>query len=317
MKVKPSLFNYIYNRGNEHIVFNTFSKACVSLDDNTIKLLSCPSIVYSAGEDATLDYFKENGFVVSEDFDEVGFLKYYNYKVRFADDYLSLTIAPTLSCNFDCPYCFENKRIGIVDQETQELIIRFLEKKLEHGVKKMDLTWYGGEPLICFSIIKDMCRQIIEITTRSGVDCNMGMITNGYLINRDVVDFLEEYNISVQITLDGMAENHNCRRYLKNGDPTFDRIIENLHLFTGKNVNVYLRTNIDKYNCSDYPLLTELVKNFNNPHMILYPAVTENVNERKEYRKDYYMSDRIYDTFISDTRKQGLFHQEIETRAIM
>ena len=193
MNLKPSQFNFVYKRNDDNIVFNTFTKACVALDDETFSLLQGSDISYTEREDSTLDYLKENGFLVSADFDEVAFLKYYNYKVRFAEDYLSLTIAPTLACNFDCPYCFENKRGGTIDKETQSLILEFLKEKLSHGVKKMDLTWYGGEPLICFDIIKEMCREIVTITSQLDVQCKMGMITNGYLINNEVADLLEEH----------------------------------------------------------------------------------------------------------------------------
>lgn len=138
----------------------------MSLDDPTLELLEKNDLDFSENSDATLKYLKDNGFLVASDFDELSFLKYYNNKVRFAEDYLSLTIAPTLSCNFDFPYCFENKRGGIIDEETQELVIDFLHSKLSKGVRKMDLTWYGGEPLICFPIIKNMCEQITALTQK-------------------------------------------------------------------------------------------------------------------------------------------------------
>ena len=219
MKIKPSKFNFKYKKGKETVVYNTFSKACVLLDDETLPFVENAQEVC---ENDTIKYLKENGFIVDADFDEIAFLKYYNYKVRFAQDYLSLTIAPTLSCNFDCPYCFENKRGGIMSKEVQDKVIASLEDKLSFGVKKMDLTWYGGEPLLCFDIIKSLCDRINTCTEKYSVKCKMGMITNGYLLNSEIVDFLEKNNISAQITIDGMAENHNQRRYLRNGEGTFD-----------------------------------------------------------------------------------------------
>ena len=310
MKIKPSKFNFKYKKGKETVVYNTFSKACVLLDDETLPFVENAQEVC---ENDTIKYLKENGFIVDADFDEIAFLKYYNYKVRFAQDYLSLTIAPTLSCNFDCPYCFENKRGGIMSKEVQDKVIAFLEDKLSFGVKKMDLTWYGGEPLLCFDIIKSLCDRINTCTEKNSVKCKMGMITNGYLLNSEIVGFLEKNNISAQITIDGMAENHNQRRYLRNGEGTFDKLCDNLKLFDGKKVDVYIRMNVDKYNAEDYPELTKLIDSYNNPRMIVYPAVTENVNERKESRQEYYMSDNKYDSFISDTRRKGLFHKNVDT----
>lgn len=65
--------------------------------------------------------------------------------------------------------------------------------------------------------------------------------------------------------------------------------------------------NVDNYNYNDYSALSELVESFDNSRMILYPAITEEINERKEERKSHYMNDSVYDDFISITRKNGLF----------
>lgn len=312
MKVKPSQFNFCYRKDHETIVYNTFTKDCIAVDDTNLPLIQNSYDSSSCDQDS-LHFLMDRGFIVDADFDEVAYLKYYNYMVRFASDYLSLTIAPTLSCNFDCPYCFENKRGGVMSSDVQDKVIDFLEEKLKSGVRRMDLTWYGGEPLICFDIIQSLCDRITELTKRYDVKTKMGMITNGFLITDVVAEFLEKNHISVQITIDGMAQNHNERRYLRGGGKTFDTIIQNLHYFDNKEVDVYIRMNVDRHNASDYESLTQLIQSYQNKRMILYPAVTENVNEREESRLDYYMSDNKFDGFIAATRRKGLFHKDVNT----
>ncbi len=305
--LKSSKFNFTYKRSEQEIyVFNTFSKSIVLLDDEHINGLLTNNIddCFTNDEKKAL---LSNGIIIDSEFDENAFLKYYNNKVRFNSDYFCLTIAPTLACNFDCPYCFENKRTGVMSEEIQTAIIDFVKEKITKGVKTLEITWYGGEPLLCFDIIKKLCRKIAIIAKSNNIKCKMGMISNGYLLNEDIVDFLEKYNISFQVTIDGMEDNHNKRRYLKSGAGTFKRIIDNLKLFSNKNINVYVRMNVDNYNRDDYALLSELIDSYNNPKMILYPAVTERINERKEERENHYMNDSKYDDFIAITRKNGLF----------
>mgnify|MGYP001026292114 FL=1 len=304
---KPSKFNFFYNRSNnENIVYNTFSKALISLDDEHMESLK-NNALGTMFSDEEIGFLFDNGFLVEKTTDENEFLKYYNNKARFASDYFCLTIAPTLGCNFDCPYCFEDKRNGVMSEDVQNALIRFVENKIKNGVKMLEITWYGGEPLMCFDIIKTLASQITAIADSYNVKCRMGMISNGYLLNEEVVDFLEKYNVSFQITIDGMEENHNKRRYLKNGNGTYSRIIDNLKLFSNRQIDVYVRMNVDNYNYNDYSALSELVESFDNSRMILYPAITEEINERKEERKSHYMNDSVYDDFISITRKNGLF----------
>lgn len=79
--LKPSKFNYIYLRGNEYVVFNTFSKALILMDEETIKILNSDII---KDNNETIKILKDNGFLVEADFDENNFLKYYNNKARFS-----------------------------------------------------------------------------------------------------------------------------------------------------------------------------------------------------------------------------------------
>ena len=304
---KSSAFNFYYMRSeNENIIFNTFSKALISLDDEHAKALKENNLAETFTEEE-ITLLVDNGIIVDEHFNENEFLKYYNNKVRFAADYLCITIAPTLSCNFDCPYCFENKRKGVMTQEVQDGIVGFIEDRVKKGIKTIEISWYGGEPLLCFDIIKQLCASIIKIADKYKAKCKMGMISNGYLLNEEVVEFLEKYNISLQVTLDGMAENHNKRRYLKGGGDTFYKIFDNLKLFVNRNVDVYVRMNVDNFNKDDYATLSDTIDRLNNPRMILYPAVTEKINERIEERNNHYMNEARYDDFIAITRRNGLF----------
>ncbi|MFR6582323.1 MAG: radical SAM protein [Ruminococcus sp.] len=77
------------------------------------------------------------------------------------------------------------------------------------------------------------------------------MTTNGYLLTPEVFERLlklEVYNY--QITIDGVQENHDKYRTLKNGAPTFEKIIDNLQNIS-KNIKsnafkIAIRANITK-----------------------------------------------------------------------
>jgi uncharacterized protein len=72
------------------------------------------------------------------------------------------------------------------------------------------------------------------------------MISNGYLLEKSVVDRLVALKVSmIQVTLDGPARVHNKRRPLKNGKASFDQIIENIKYACTK-MTVGARINVDK-----------------------------------------------------------------------
>ena len=227
--MKKSKFNFCYKRdNNENIIYNTFSKAIILLDDEEYSQYEGQEIQNENIKKELL----ENGIYVEDDFNEMDFLKYFHYKTKFSNETLYLTIAPTLDCNFACPYCYENRRKGKMTQEIQDAIVDFVEDAISKGTKKLDISWYGGEPLLYPDIVESLSRRINDLAQRSGCTVSMHMVTNGYLLTEPIVEMLDEVGVSrIQITLDGLKNYHDVRRPLRNGAGTFDKIIENLKLF--------------------------------------------------------------------------------------
>ena len=77
------------------------------------------------------------------------------------------------------------------------------------------------------------------------------MTTNGYLLTPEVFERLLKLKVyNYQITIDGVQENHDKYRTLKNGAPTFEKIIDNLQNIS-KNIKsnafkIAIRANITK-----------------------------------------------------------------------
>lgn len=102
-----------------------------------------------------------------------------------------------------------------------------------------------------------------EIYDRIGKDCkikiiNHSIVTNGYLINDNVIDFFRRANLKhIQITLDGCEENHNKTRFLKaDHSDTYNKIVSNI-LKTAKelpSISINVRVNINKKNSDELHL---------------------------------------------------------------
>ncbi len=198
-------------------------------------------------------------FIIHSNIDELSLLKLRFWGSRFNANSLLLTVAPTLNCNFACIYCYErekgsNLRINMTEKKAQSLI-KFISKQIESGIKNLSISWYGGEPLLKFDIIKYMTNEVQGLCKKEGVSYNAGITTNGYLLKKDVFNSLLEAQIkSVQITLDGPPDIHNHFRPLIDGSPTFSVILKNLKEFTdfleqkNEKMRVAIRVNISEKN---------------------------------------------------------------------
>lgn len=299
---KQSCFNFLYKRAeNENVIYNTFSKALVVFTDDEISDFFNGK--YSKKDKQVLI---DNGMLVESDFDEIRFLKYVHYKTKFAKDTLFLTIAPTLDCNFACPYCYENRRAGKMSKEVQDAICDFVEQSVLHGTDTVDISWYGGEPLLYFDIVEYLSCRLKEICSYHKKTLKMHMVTNGYLLTQKIVDRLDELGVTrIQITLDGLPEHHDKTRPLRNGSGTFEKIFTNLHLFDDSPIAVVIRMNVDNNNRSDYGELKKRIDEIGNPNIDIYVSPTEDINKDKENHVSDFMSNEQFESFAIKTCEDG------------
>ena len=197
--------------------------------------------------------FHEQGFIIPEQFDELGFLKRrYNVARQIRSKHLGLTICPTLNCNFTCSYCYQRHTKSMMTENVQEKIIHFIEKQ-EPPVTNLSVTWFGGEPLLAISVIQALSRRLMNLNDRK-IEYKGSIITNGYLLTPTVSNLLAELKVTdVQVTLDGPRNVHNVRRS-RNGRPTFDKIIRNIALCDPR-IRIGIRINIDQNNRDNIPEL--------------------------------------------------------------
>ena len=145
---------------------------------------------------------------------------------------VSITICPTLACNFECPYCFATRGQGKMKPEIQDDIVALAGRMLDASkANKLEITWFGGEPLMATDVIESLSPRLVALAEERGCTYDSWIFTNGYLLSEDVVDLLLRCCIrKVHIPLDGVKATNDATRRLVGGGPTFNRIIENLGL---------------------------------------------------------------------------------------
>lgn len=164
---------------------------------------------------------------------------------------LSLTVAPTMACNFACDYCFQGLHNASkpMEQSVQEQVLNFIGNNISDK-KGVHITWYGGEPLLAVPVIESLTGKILDLCENNGCEYNASIVTNGFNLTSAVAARLAQCKISsAQITIDGDAQAHDSRRYLKGGGATFAAIMENLrHVVPENKLNFNIRVNIDRRN---------------------------------------------------------------------
>lgn len=259
--MKESKYNVCVEHNGQYLMFNSRTTATAALDKPAIEILEAVRQGAEVEENDLVKAMKKAGFLVDDFINELQQLEVRYNLGKYEKTGLDLIVAPTMTCNFACPYCYEAPKSGIMSEEIQDKIIALVEDFAMNG-QRIKITWFGGEPLLAKDVIYRMSERLIEICEKHKVEYNASVITNGYLMDEVTVLKLKEYRVAdVQITIDGLPETHNQKRRLKNnsGEPTFDRILENLILAKKHGIETAIRVNIDKQTQSELKQLVELM----------------------------------------------------------
>lgn len=174
---------------------------------------------------------------------------------------VSLSVCPTMGCNFDCPYCFEDHRNEKMSETTADDVVSLAEKMVDKsGARVLNILWFGGEPLLAPDVIKYISERLVNICEGRNIKYNSSIITNGYLLDEKAVEMLSGCRVSkAQITLDGVGDVHDLTRHLAGGGPTFDRITDNLRN-TKIPFKVAIRHNVHSDNADQQEILRRYVE---------------------------------------------------------
>lgn len=241
----------------EKLAFNSSTCALAVVENRFIEILSNINNInleeleeLSEEDKKLISDMKLGSYIIDDDMDELKQLKFRNRVGKFSDSSMGLTIAPTLNCNFKCPYCYETPKSHLMSNEIQEGLLALIDRSAK-GIKKLNVSWYGGEPLMGIDVINTLSEKILKICSENHIEYTAYMVSNGYLITDRIINDMKKNIIKgCQITLDGPPEIHNKRRVLRNGDETFEVIINNIKKLTDNDIRVSIRVNIDKTNVS-------------------------------------------------------------------
>lgn len=218
--MKWSQFNFLfYSEKIGYFLHNTRSLLLLKLEQetfNVFKKLEVNPDESSLLNEEDLNYLKEHKILVSENEDQkyITELKYLNRFHSFNQKQLSLIIAPTLNCNFACPYCYEKDLSrDIISEETQNKLIEFINSY--QGVcDSLSVSWHGGEPLIAFDAIKSILNKVKKYS-KLPLDSHK-MVSNGYLLTEEMCNFFNESELEyIQITIDGKKDTHDKVEFLR------------------------------------------------------------------------------------------------------
>ncbi len=261
--IRPSNYNVIIDLPDGRaLAYNAYSNALAVLDPEDYDALRSVSNDSSShdGTGPSLGQLQHGGFLVPSSMDERACLEQEYWERRNDPSRLSLTVAPTMACNFGCDYCFQghDKPAGRMGPGVRDAIVA-LVRRSTHRLRSVGICWYGGEPRLALREIEQLSDELLTVCREARVPYDGSIVTSGYLLSGAVARSLVERGVvTAQVSIDGNAAAHDQRRCLLGGGGTFERLLRNMvDVAANSALRVSIRVNVDGRNAGSIVELLE------------------------------------------------------------
>lgn len=181
-------------------------------------------------------------------------------------------------CNLRCRYCiYSDAYLYTRSHNKSQMNFSTAKKAIDYYFTMFKKVWrrnpyrkpmigfYGGEPLLNFSLIKETIDYIKFKFPEFKERLFFNISTNGTLLTESVIDYLVSNDVTIAVSLDG-DENENDRlRVDKNGSGTFSKVMKNIQKLKSKYPE-YSKGVIQS--CYDWDTDLARVKNFFNKNFL-------------------------------------------------
>jgi uncharacterized protein len=161
-------------------------------------------------------------------------------------------------CNLNCAYCFflNKDRLypGSHFRMSDAMLETYIRQLIEyHRSPQVTVSWQGGEPTLMGI---DFYRRALGYQRRykkPGMVFENTLQTNGTLLNDAWCEFFKEHNFLIGISIDGPRHLHDVYRRDKQGQPTFDQVMQGLRLLQKHGVEYNILVTVNRVNAG-HPL---------------------------------------------------------------
>ncbi|TCL36192.1 uncharacterized protein EV210_109141 [Anaerospora hongkongensis] len=163
-------------------------------------------------------------------------------------------------CNLRCGYCFAGTgdfghSRGLMTAEVARQAVDFIIE--QSGIRRhCEIDFFGGEPLLNMDVVRSTVAYVREQEKKTGKIFKLTLTTNAVLLSDDTIEFLNDNNISLVLSLDGRREVHDYMRPNAGGKGSYDQAFANIRktVDSRNGQNYYLRGTFTAHNldfCAD------------------------------------------------------------------
>jgi uncharacterized protein len=150
----------------------------------------------------------------------------------------SVVLNVNTGCNLSCTYCYKEdlEKPGAGKKMSFETARDAMEMLLKESPDqpRYNVVFFGGEPLSNLPLIKQVVTYAEQRFAGLGRTVDFSLTTNATLLNEKTVDYLNDHNIGIAVSIDGPPAYHDRNRITVGGRGTYDLVAEKVKLLKAR-----------------------------------------------------------------------------------
>jgi len=146
----------------------------------------------------------------------------------------TLVLNVNTGCNLSCTYCYKEDLAKPVDGRKMDFVTaaRSVDLLLKAGAerKRINIVFFGGEPLSNVTLIKEVVGYAEAMTSRAEMDVDFSMTTNATLLTPALIEYFDAHRFGISVSMDGPKATHDRHRKSVGGRGTYDVVARKVAL---------------------------------------------------------------------------------------
>jgi len=158
-------------------------------------------------------------------------------------------------CNMQCGYCFGGG--GCYGGPKTNMKKEILEAGIDYlfancgDLPHCIISFFGGEPFLNWEMMRWGILYAQSIADQRGIELTFFITTNGTLLTKERMDFLDHKNVKLVVSIDGAKEIHDQERRFIGGLGSYDVVERNIKIALQKypEIDIQARPTITSKSC--------------------------------------------------------------------
>ncbi len=192
-----------------------------------------------------------------------------------ADRIRNVYLVLSQKCNLTCSYCYAQG--GDFGQESRLMDAATMKRALDRIAALADdtlvVSFFGGEPLLNFGLMKETVAYGNELARKQGIQLRYALTTNGTVMTDEILTFIKEHVPHVAVSLDGTALVNDRERQFRNGSRgVHDSVVETIGKLKEVGIRFGIRATVTERNAGELAVAAKYLARLGPESVRMAPA---------------------------------------------